>query len=145
VENIMNFPENKECQLVLKIPSYAMAGTSHELKNADQIELSVTMRLMDCYDVEQDHIEYNYETIYVKGNWDYNKDRFNIGTPKTWKFENWHSYFSITCLADAYFNDRTTLFSIEKTTNSETYLNMSSPWKVEIEFNNKDIWTKRAK
>jgi hypothetical protein len=132
----------KKFQLVLQITDYAQVRDNLALSGAYKIELKATMKSYDCVDTESSKIQvvYDNETIYVKANWSFQNQFFNIGTPENWYIANEKDYFQITIEATAYFDD--SKWYLNTTFKSDTYSGMeaNNPGKV-IVMLGYDQWT----
>jgi hypothetical protein len=98
----------KEFQLQMVVKEWAGVDGSHQLKDAEKMELEIIWRSMSCYDVEIDNVKFNSVTVYIKKDWPtagYEEWMYDVGTPSEFGFDNDYDYFSITYLAYVYFAD----------------------------------------
>jgi hypothetical protein len=132
----------KKFQLVLQITDYAQVSDFLALRDAYKIELKATMKTYDCVDTESSKIrvEYDNETIYVKANWSFQNQFFNIGTPEKWYIYNEKDYFQITIEATAYFDDSTWYLNTGFKSDTYSGLEANNPGKV-IVMLGYDQWT----
>jgi len=130
-------------QLVIQIPDYAQVSDLHLLRNAYKIELKATMKTYDCVNTESSTIPVIYEnnTLYVKANWSFANQFFNVGIPESWYIFNEKDYFKTVIEATAYFDDGT--WYLKQTFESDSYsgLQINSPGKV-IVMLSYDTWVK---
>lgn len=121
-------------QLVLQIPDYAQVSDLHQLSKAYKIELKATMKTYDCVNTQSSKILviYENETLYVKTNWSFQNQFFNVGIPESWYIYNERDYFKVIIEATAYFDDGT--WYLNQTFKSDIYsgIKIMNPGKVII-------------
>jgi hypothetical protein len=119
-------------QLVLQIPDYAQVSDLHPLSNAYKIELIASMKPYDCANTQTTKTPaiYENESLYVKANWSFQNQFFNVGIPKSWYINNERDYFKVIIEATAYFDDGT--WYLNQTFKSDTYsgIELNNPGKV---------------
>lgn len=127
---------DEKFQLVLQIPDYAQVSDLHKLRNAYKIELKATMKAYDCANTQSTKYSaiYENETLYVKANWSFQNQFFNVGVPEKWYIRNERDYFKVNIEATAFFDDGT--WYLDTTLDSDTYsgIKSSNPGKVIVMF-----------
>lgn len=123
---------DEKFQLVLQVTDYAEVCELHQLRNSNKIELKATMKTYDCVNTQFSKLPviYENETLYVKANWSFQNQFFNVGIPESWYIHNERDYFKVIIEATAYFDDGT--WYLNKTFESDTYsgIKSSNPGKV---------------